>query len=126
VDSTPEAVLAGANRPILVSSATRYDKLVSTIEGVAMAGSQKRAFELPAEQAAYIDGQVASGAYASASEVVGAGLRALQERDAGFDRWLREDVAPTFDRWKAGESATLSGGELSERVLQRHAERLKG
>ena len=90
-----------------------------------MATSQKRAFELPAEQAAYIDRQVASGAYASASEVVGAGLRALEERDAGFDRWLREDVAPTYDRWKAGESATFSGGELSERVLRRHAERLE-
>ena len=31
---------------------------------------EKRTFSLPAEQAAFIDAQVASGAFASASEVV--------------------------------------------------------
>ncbi len=41
----------------------------------------KRTVSLPVEQASYIDAQVTAGIYASASEVVRAGLRALQERD---------------------------------------------
>jgi antitoxin ParD1/3/4 len=59
--------------------------------------SEKRTFSLPAEHAAFIDALVSSGAYASGSEVVRAGLRALQERDAAVERWLREEVAPACD-----------------------------
>ncbi len=47
-----------------------------------MGHAEKRTFSLPAEHMTFIDEQVASGSYASASEVVRAGLRALQERDA--------------------------------------------
>ena len=61
----------------------------------------KRTFSLPAEQAAYIDDKVADGAYASASEVVLAGLRALQKCDAAFERWLRDEVVPAYDAMKA-------------------------
>jgi putative addiction module CopG family antidote len=50
-----------------------------------MAAIEKRTFSLPAEHAAFIDAQVASGAFASGSEVVRAGLRALQERDAAVE-----------------------------------------
>ena len=56
----------------------------------------KRTFSLPAEQAAFIDAKVNSGAYATGSEVIRAGLRALQERDAVFEQWLREEVVPTY------------------------------
>lgn len=49
-----------------------------------MAKISKRIFSLPPEQAAYIDAKVDSGAYATSSEVIRAGLRALQERDAGM------------------------------------------
>ena len=51
-----------------------------------MAKIARRTFSLPAAQAAYIDAKVSSGSYASASEVVRAGLRALEERDAVFER----------------------------------------
>ena len=44
------------------------------------------------EQAGYIDILVAAGACASGSEVVRAGSRALQERDAAVEEWLREEV----------------------------------
>ncbi|MBL8554624.1 MAG: type II toxin-antitoxin system ParD family antitoxin, partial [Phenylobacterium sp.] len=57
----------------------------------------KRTFSLAEEQAEYIDAKVASGDYASASEVVRDGLRALRERDAAVERWLREEVAPEYD-----------------------------
>jgi antitoxin ParD1/3/4 len=61
----------------------------------------KRTISLPAEQSAYIDAKVESGAYASSSEVVRAGLRALQERDLAVERWLRNEVVPTYDEMKA-------------------------
>ena len=57
-----------------------------------MPSPEKRTFSLPAEQAGYIDSLVATGSYASGSEVVRAGLRALQERDAAVEKWLREEV----------------------------------
>lgn len=43
---------------------------------------EERTFYLPAEQASRIDALVASGAYATASGVVRAGLRALQDVNA--------------------------------------------
>ena len=67
-----------------------------------MARVTKRTFSLPENQSAFIDAKVAAGGYASSSEVVREGLRALQERDAAMERWLTEEVGPTYDRWKAG------------------------
>ena len=90
-----------------------------------MPASEKRTFSLPAEQAAFIDAQVASGAFATASEVVRAGLRALQERDAAVERWLREEVAPTYDEWKANPEKVVSGDELFEHIRQIHAAHVK-
>ncbi|MCW5760512.1 MAG: type II toxin-antitoxin system ParD family antitoxin, partial [Phenylobacterium sp.] len=69
-----------------------------------MANVQKRTFSLAEEQAEYIDAKVASGDYASASEVVRDGLRALKERDAAIERWLREEVAPEYDAMMADPS----------------------
>lgn len=73
---------------------------------------EKRTFSLPAEQAGYIDAQVASGAYASASEVVRAGLRALQERDAAVERWLREEVVPVAAAMEADPSRAIPAEEV--------------
>ncbi len=90
-----------------------------------MSAPEKRTFSLPAEHSAFIDAQVQSGAYASASEVVRAGLRALQERDAAIERWLREEVAPTYDAVKADPSSLLSAGQVAAEVRSHHARRLK-
>ena len=55
-----------------------------------MPNAQKRTFSLPVEHASFIDAKVASGDYASGSEVVRAALAALEERDAVVERWLKE------------------------------------
>jgi antitoxin ParD1/3/4 len=72
-----------------------------------MSTIERRTISLPPEHAAFIDKKVASGSYASASEVIRAGLRALQERDEAIERWLREDVAPIFDRMKSKPSSAV-------------------
>ena len=85
-----------------------------------MSATEKRTFSLPAEQAAFIDQLVRSGTYATSSEVIRAGLRALQERDAAVERWLREEVAPTYDAWKAIPGKGISPEEMAERARKRH------
>lgn len=57
-----------------------------------MAAPEKRTISLPTQHALYIDEQVSSGRFASASEVVRAGLHALQERDAAVARWLERET----------------------------------
>lgn len=90
-----------------------------------MPATEKRTFSLPAEQSAFIDDLVKSGAYATSSEVIRAGLRALQERDAAVERWLREEVAPTYDRMKANPGRGITVEEMAERSRKRHAARMK-
>ena len=91
-----------------------------------MSATEKRTFSLPAEQAAFIDRLVSSGAYATSSEVIRAGLRALQERDSAIERWLREEVAPTYDSMKADPSRGIPVDEVFGAIRARHAGRLKG
>ena len=91
-----------------------------------MSNVQKRTFSLPAEHADFIDKHVGSGAYASGSEVIRAGLRALQERDAAVERWLREEATTAYEDWKTGKTKTLTADEAFAGVWKLHAERVKG
>ena len=91
-----------------------------------MSGTEKRTVSLPPEHAAYVDKLVHSGDYASASEVVRAGLRALQERDAAVEKWLREEVAPAYDAMQANPDRALSAESVFADVRAHHAARLKG
>jgi antitoxin ParD1/3/4 len=90
-----------------------------------MAATAKRTFSLPAEQSRYIDSLVESGAYATSSEVIRSGLRALQERDAAIDRWLRDEVVPTAAAMRADPSRAIPLDEVFGEIRALHAERQK-
>ena len=86
-----------------------------------MSTVSKRTVSLPEEHAVYIDQMVAKGAFASASEVVRAGLRALQEREAAIDRWLREEVAPVYDAMQADPDRAIPASDVFDGLRQHHA-----
>ncbi len=69
-----------------------------------MRTTQQMSITLPTEMARLIKEKVAKGTYASESEVIREGFRALQERDAAVERWLREEVLPTYDAYRTDPS----------------------
>ena len=83
----------------------------------------KRTVSLPEEQTAYIDGLVASGAFASTSEVVRAGLRALREREAVVDRWLEREVVPVYDAMRDDPTRAVPLDAAMDALRARHAAR---
>jgi antitoxin ParD1/3/4 len=82
---------------------------------------KKRTISLPVEHAAYIDAKVSSGAFGSASEVVRAGLRLLQDQDAALERWLKEDVGPAYDAMKGDPGRGRSAREVFAELRARHS-----
>ncbi len=88
-----------------------------------MPGIDKRTFSIQSEQTKYIDNMVKSGGYASASEVVRAGLRALQERDDAVERWLNNEVAPTYDAVTSGKMKTFDVSDAFDNIRARHAQK---
>jgi antitoxin ParD1/3/4 len=90
-----------------------------------MPAPAKRTFSLPIEQATYIDRLVKSGSYASGSEVVRAGLRALRERDAVIERWLRDEVVPVYDAMQADPARGIAADKVIRRLRARHDRRAK-
>lgn len=90
-----------------------------------MAATAKRTFSLPSEQAAYIDELVSGGDYASGSEVVRAGLRALKDRDAAVEKWLRTEVAETYDEMRRDPNRGIPAKQVFDELRARHTSSLK-
>lgn len=79
-----------------------------------MRTTQQFSVTLPNEMADMVRAKVASGEYASESEVIRDGLRALQARDQALEKWLRTEVAAAYDEMKADPSKGLSSEEVLE------------
>ena len=71
---------------------------------------------LPHDMAAMVKAKVASGEYATESEVIRDGLRALQARDAAVERWLRDEVAKSYDEFEADPSIGVPAETIMERL----------
>lgn len=88
-----------------------------------MRTTQSLSITLPIDMAEMVKSKVASGEYATESEVIRDGLRTLAARDAAVDRWLRDEVAPTYDAHKADPSRAVP---LDEGMAQVRARIAKG
>ena len=85
-----------------------------------MPAAEKRTISLPSDQAAFIDAKVSAGDYASVSEVVRAGLRALKERDEAVVRWLSEEVVARYDAMKANPASAIPAETAFAQIRARH------
>jgi len=73
-----------------------------------MRSTRQLSVTLPNEMADMVRAKVASGEYASESDMIRDGLRALQERDQAVEHWLRNEVVPAYDAIKADPSRAIS------------------
>jgi antitoxin ParD1/3/4 len=90
---------------------------------MAMRSTKQLSITLPTTMADMVKEKVASGFYASESEVIREGLRALQDRDAEVERWLREQVVPTYDAYKADPSRGIPIDEVFDGLEARYRAR---
>ena len=86
-----------------------------------MRTTQQFSITLPHDMAEAVESKIKSGAYASVSEVV----RALLERDAAVERWLREEVVPGHQEYLADPAKGVPADAILGRIKARRAARKK-
>lgn len=72
-----------------------------------MRSTQSLSITLPHEMAQMVKDKVASGEYATESEVIRDGLRTLAARDAAVEKWLMDEVVPTIQALDSGRMDTV-------------------
>ena len=83
-----------------------------------MRATRQLSITLPHDMAAAVRARVESGAYASESEVLREGLRALDARERAEEAWLRGDVAAAYDAMEADPSRARSVAEVRETLAR--------
>jgi putative addiction module CopG family antidote len=86
-----------------------------------MRTTQQFSITLPLDMAEAVEGKIKSGRYASVSEVVRDGVRALMERDAAVERWLREEVVAGHKEYLADPSKGVPADAVLGRIKARRA-----
>ena len=81
-----------------------------------MRTTQQFSITLPNEMAGLVKSMVATGAYATESEVFRDVLRALMARERATERWLQERVGPAYDALKADPTRGVSADTVRERI----------
>ncbi len=89
-----------------------------------MRNTQAISITLPHDMAAMVKAKVASGEYATESEVIRDGLRTLQARDAALETWLRQEVAKSYDEFAADPAIGIPAGDVMARLRASYRERL--
>lgn len=81
-----------------------------------MRTTRQMSVTLPHEMASMVRAKVTSGEYASESEVIRDGLRALAARDRAVESWLRDQVVPAYDRLHADPDSALTVDAVRARL----------
>lgn len=91
-----------------------------------MKTTQQFCITLPVEMADAVKAKLATGEYATESEVIRDGLRVLLAREKIVDEWLRDHVALAYDAVKADPSRAVSIAAARDRIIaEDHAARKK-
>ena len=86
-----------------------------------MARSTKQlSVTLPTKMAQQVRARVAAGAYASESEVIREGLRALDAREKAIENWLRTEVVETHDAMQRNPKRARSVKQVRASLAKAH------
>ncbi|MGJ0637311.1 ribbon-helix-helix domain-containing protein [Xenorhabdus bovienii] len=85
-----------------------------------MRTTKQMSITLPNEMAEVVKSKVNSGEYATESEVIRDGLRALLARDRAVENWLHNQVGPAYDALKDEPSRAVSIAQVRARLAERH------
>lgn len=86
-----------------------------------MRTTQQFSITLPNEMADAVKAKVAGGEYATESEVIREGLRALLAHDRAIEDWLRTEVTAAYDELKSDPSQALTIDQVrASLVAARH------
>ncbi|MEN9375776.1 MAG: hypothetical protein RL710_933 [Pseudomonadota bacterium] len=85
-----------------------------------MRTTQQMSITLPIEMADVVKTKVRTGEYATESEVIRDGLRALLARDRAVESWLQGQVGPAYDALKADPSRVVSANQVRARLADEH------
>jgi putative addiction module CopG family antidote len=86
-----------------------------------MRTTRQLSITLPNDMADALRERVRSGAYASESEAVRDGLRALFARDQAVETWLRDEVAAAYDALVADPNDVATADEVRAHLAAKHA-----
>jgi antitoxin ParD1/3/4 len=86
-----------------------------------MRTTQQLSITLPNEMADAVKTKVRMGEYATESEVIRDGLRALLARDRAVESWLSSQVGPAYDALKADPSRAVTAEQVRARLATEHA-----
>ncbi|XDJ36635.1 MAG: type II toxin-antitoxin system ParD family antitoxin (plasmid) [Burkholderia sp.] len=84
-----------------------------------MRSTQQFSITLPNEMADMVRAKVEAGEYASESEVIRDGLRALAARDRAVETWLREAVVPAAQALKDNPGQALTADQVRNDLAAR-------
>jgi len=85
-----------------------------------MRTTQQFSITLPNEMADLVKTKVATGEYATESEVIRDGLRVLMARDRAVENWLRQEVGPAYDALKADPARAVPVDKVRAALAAEH------
>lgn len=86
-----------------------------------MRTTQQLSITLPNDMADAVKTKVRKGEYATESEVIRDGLRALLARDRAVESWLHDQVGSAYDALKADPSRAVIAEQVRARLATEHA-----